>query len=203
MRKTIVVAGAVLALGVVAVGMYKAIRIRGEAAKWAGPVKEIVDAQVTHEDTVTRSRFVSLIDAPLAAVQQSLWNVENSQSTVENIKLSKLLESKGNTKLVEIHLQSLSLPLQDFVMQWTLYPEEHRITFTTVKSQVQDIEATYQLQASPDGTKTRIVYTAVAKDKIAVPFPQSVMDSASRETYVNTIRGIEKSLHRPAGASAG
>ena len=27
-----------------------------------------------------------------------------------------------------------------------------------------------------------------------MPFPQSVLDSANRETYVNTVRGIEKSI---------
>jgi hypothetical protein len=203
MSRMLLVAAAVLVLGVVAIGVFKAIRVRREAAKWSGPIKEIVDEQVTHEDTVTHSRFVSLVDAPVAAVQEALWDVEHSQGAVANIKLSKLLDSKGNTKLVEIHLQSLNLPLQDFVMLWTLYPEEHRITFKTVKSQVQDIEAEYRLQASPDGTKTRIVYTAVAKDKIAVPFPQAVMDSASRETYVNTVRGIEKILHQRTGGAAG
>jgi hypothetical protein len=203
MTKRIFVAGAAVALAVVAFGVYQAFRVRSEAAKWSGPIKEVVEEQVTHEDVVTRSRFVSLIDAPVAAVQQSLWDVENSQNTVENIKLSKLLESKGNTKLVEIHLQSLNLPLQNFVMLWTLYPDEHRITFKTVKSQVQDIEAQYQLEASPDGTKTRVVYTTVANDKIAVPFPQSVIDSANRETYVNTVRGVEKSIRRRAGGSAG
>ncbi|MFN8625505.1 MAG: hypothetical protein U0587_05920 [Candidatus Binatia bacterium] len=202
MARKILVAGTAVALALVAFGVYKALRVRSEATKWSGPVKEIVEEQVTHEDTVTRSRFVSLVDAPLAAVQQSIWNVENSQGIVENIKLSKLLEHSGNTKLVEIHLQSLNLPLQNFVMLWTLYPDEHRVAFKTVKSQVQDIEAEYQLQASPDGTKTRIVYTTVAKDKIAVPFPQSVMDSATRETYVNTVRGIENSIRGRVGGAA-
>ncbi len=203
MTKKILGAAAVVTLGVAVLGVYQAYRVRLEAAKWSGPMKEVVEEHVTHEDAVTRSRFVSLVDAPLAAVQDAIWNVEHSQETVENIKFSKLLESSGNTKLVEIHLQSLNLPLQNFVMLWTLYPDAHRITFKTVKSQVQDIEAEYQLQASPDGTRTRIVYTTVATDKIAVPFPQSVMDSANRETYVNTVRGVEKRLRRHAGDAAG
>lgn len=195
MNRTILAALGAVCLGVLALGGFKAVSVRSEAAKWAGPMKEIVEEHVTHEETVTRSRFVSLIDAPVVAVQQAIWDVEHSQGTVVNIKLSKLLESKGNTKVVEINLQSLNLPLQNFVMLWTLYPAEHRITLTTVKSQAQDIEAEYRLVASPDGSKTRIVYTTVSKDKIAVPFPPSVMDSANREIYVNTVRGIEKSVH--------
>ncbi len=194
MNKKIVGAIAVVVLAVVAFAAYKVMSVRSEAAKWAGPMKEIVDEKVTHEDNVTRTEFVSLINGPVAAVQKAIWDVENSQQTVENIKMSKLLDSKENTKLVEINLQSLNLPLQNLTMEWTLYPNEHRITFKTVKSQAQDIQGEYKLESSPDGTRTRLTYTTVSKDKIAVPFPQSVLDSANRETYVNTVRGIEKSL---------
>ncbi len=190
------VIGGVVAVVVVVGGFlaYKVISIRSEAAKWAGPMKEIVEEQVTHDDKITRARYVSLIDAPVDKVQKAIWDVENSSQMVENIKMAKLLEGKGNTKLVEINLQALTLPLQNFTMEWTLYPDQHRITFKTVKSQAQDIEGEYKLEASPDGQRTRLVYTTVSKDKIAVPFPQSVLDSANRETYVNTVRGIEKTV---------
>ena len=188
--------GGIAAVAVIVIGFiaYKVISLRSEAAKWGGPMKEIVEEQVTHHGTTTRARFVSLIDAPLPKVEQAIWDVENSQNTVENIKLSKLLESKGNVKVVEMNLQALTLPLQAFTMQWTYYPAEHRIAFKTLKSQAQDIEGEYKLEASPDGKKTRLIYTSVAKDKINVPFPQSVLDSANRETYVNTVRGIEKTV---------
>ena len=194
MSKKIVGAVAIVVLAVVAFAAYKVASVRNEAAKWSGPMKEIVEENVTHEDNVTHTRFVSLIGGPVNAVQKTIWDVENSQNMVENIKMSKLLDSKDNTKLVEINLQSLNLPLQNLTMQWTLYPEEHRITFKTVKSQAQDIEGEYKLESSPDGTKTRLVYVTMSKDKIAMPFPQSVLDSANRETYVNTVRGIEKAL---------
>ena len=181
-------------LAVAAFAAYKVVSVRQEAAKWAGPMKEIVDESVSHEDNVTHTRFVSLINGPVATVQKAIWDVENSQNTVENIKMSKLIESKDNAKLVEINLQSLNLPLQNLTMEWTLYPDQHRITFKTVRSQAQDIEGEYRLESSPDGTRTRLTYISVSKDKIAVPFPQSVLDSANRETYVNTVRGVEKTL---------
>src|SRR5512136_1410202 len=185
------------AIGVVVIAVlgfvgYKVVSLRAQAAKWAGPMKEIVEETVSHDNNVTRARYVSLIDAPLAKVQDAVWNVENSQQTVENIKLSKLLEQKGNTKLVEINLQALNLPLQNYTMEFTLHPDEQRVTFKTVKSQAQDIEGEYKFEASPDGARTRLIYTSTSKDKIAVPFPQSVLDSANRETYVNTVRGIQK-----------
>jgi ribosome-associated toxin RatA of RatAB toxin-antitoxin module len=183
--------GVVVVVGVAFFG-YKFVRLRSEAAKWAGPMKEIVEEQVTHDNNVTRARFVSLIDAPLDKVQTAVWDVEHSEQMVENIKLSKLLESKGDTKVMEMNIQALNLPLQNYTMEFTLHPQEHRVSFKTIKSQAQDIEGEYVLEASPDGTKTRLTYTSTARDKIAVPFPQSVLDSANRETYVNTVRGIEK-----------
>ncbi len=182
----------VVVVVVLAYAGYQVVRLRGEAAKWSGPMKEIVEEQVTHDNNVTRARFVSLIDAPLDKVQKAVWDVEHSDQMVANIKLSKLLESKGDTKLLEMNLQALNLPLQNYTMEFTLHPEEHRVTFKTIKSQAQDIDGEYKLEASPDGTKTQLTYTSTARDKIAVPFPQSVLDSANRETYVNTIRGIEK-----------
>jgi len=84
------------------------------------------------------------------------------------------------------------LPLQNYTMEFTLHPEEHRVTFKTIKSQAQDIEGEYKLAESPDGKRTQLTYTSTSKDKIAVPFPKSVLDSANRETYVNTVRGIQK-----------
>jgi hypothetical protein len=193
MNKTVLGAIGVVAAIVIGFLGYKAMSLKSEAAKWSGPMKEIAEENVTHEDKVTKARYVSMIDAPLPAVQKAIWDVENSPATVENIKMAKVLESKGpNNKLVEINLQALTLPLQNFTMEWTLYPDEHRVTFKTVKSQAQDIEAEYKLEASPDGQRTRLVYTTTSHDKIVVPFPQSVLDSANRETFVNTVRGIQK-----------
>lgn len=196
MNKSVLGGIAVVVAIVIGFVAYKAISLRREAAKWAGPVQEIAEEQVTHDEKTTHTRFVSLIDAPVASVQTALWDVENSQQMVENIKMSKLLQGSANSKLVEINLQSLNLPLQNLTMQWTLYPEEHRITFKTVKSQAQDIDGEYKLEASPDGAKTRLVYTTTSHDKINLPFPQSVLDSANRETYVNTVRGIQRSVKK-------
>ncbi len=197
MNKKVLGGIGVVAVLVIGFLVYKAMSLRSEAAKWSGPMKEIVEEEVKHDGTVTHSRYVSLIDAPVDAVQKAIWAVEDSPQTVENIKMAKVLESTDNTKLVEINLQALTLPLQNFTMLWTLYPDEHRITFKTVKSQAQDIEAEYKLEPSPDGKRTRLTYTTTSKDKIAVPFPQSVLDSANRETYVNTVRGIQKMVKQP------
>ena len=199
MNKKVVI-GAVVAAVVVVGGLLvsKAMRLQSEAAKWSGPVKEIIEEQVTREGKETRARYVSMIDGPSDAVLQAIWRVEDSPKTVENIKMAKVLESQGDTKVVEINLQALTLPLQNLTTQWTIDRQKKQVTFKTLKSQAQDIEALYVVEATPDGKRTRLTNTAVIRDKIALSLPQSVIDSANRETYVNTVRGVQKTV-KPQG----
>jgi ribosome-associated toxin RatA of RatAB toxin-antitoxin module len=192
-RRSAIAAGFVLAAVIVAFGVYQ-YRLRQEAKRWEGPFREIVEEKIEHDDGVTRSRFVAILPAPVQQVEAVVWQVERLQEFVPNFKISRLIEAKGNTKIVELGIQALSLPLLRYEMEFTLHPQEHRVTFRTLKSQAQDIEGEYRLEASPDGSKTRVTYSTVARDKVAVPFPRSVLDSAGRETFVNTVRGIEKLL---------
>lgn len=189
MNKKVIV-GVVVGIVVVAVGLY-VWQLQREAAKWK-QAKEIVEENFSKEDGVTKTHLVSMVNAPLDKVQNALWDVEHSAQMVENVHKSDLVKQQGDTKTVDINLQALNLPLQHYVMEFTLHPAEHRISFKTVQSQTQDLEGSYQLEASPDGARTRIVYESKARDKVSVPFPESVLNSANRETFVNTIRGVEK-----------
>jgi hypothetical protein len=190
------------AVVVIVVGFfgYKYLQLRAEARKWAGPHKEIISEKVTKDGQVTTTEYVSIVDAPLAAVQKILWEPEDSQKMVENITLSKLIKAEDDTKVVEMNLRALSLPLQYYTMEFTLHPKEHRISFKTVQSQVQDIQGEYILEASPNGKKTQVTYTSKSRDKIVLPFPESVVESANREIFVNTMRGLEKSAQKLAAA---
>lgn len=197
--KTIGAVVGVLVLAVVGFGGYKYMQLQAEAKKWAGPHKEIVEESVSKDGAVTTSHFVSLINAPRAAVEKVLSEPERGQEMIENITLSKLLKTEGNTKLVEMNVRALNLPLQFYTMQFTYEPDKHRIAFKTVESQAQDIDGEYILEESPDGKTTRVIYTSKSRDKIALPFPQSVVDSANREVFVNTMRGVIKGTKSTAG----
>jgi hypothetical protein len=189
MNKKVIV-GAVVAAVVVVVGIYF-LRLQQQAAQWK-EAKEIVEESFSKDNNVSKTHFVSIVDAPLDKVQAGLWDVEDSASMVDNIKYSKLVSQQGNTKTVEIRLTALNLPLQYYTMQFTLDPAAHVVSFKTTESQLQDLEGKYRLEASPDGKRTRVVYDATARDKVAIPFPQSVLESANRETFVNTMRGVKK-----------
>jgi len=141
-----------------------------------------------------------VINGPIDKVQDSVWAVERVSTMVENFKKSELIKDEGNTKTVLMQLQALNLPLQQYTMVFTLDKANHVVNFKTIQSQTADLEGSYQLEASPEGQRTKITYAVKSTDKIAVPFPASVIEGANREVFVNTVRGIEKNLKAPAPA---
>src|SRR5438093_1347866 len=107
MKRGIVLAiGAVVVLIVGGFGFYQ-WRLHSEAAKWSGPMKEIAEEEIKHDNDITRSRFVAIIDAPIDKVQVVVWRVEDLQQIVSNFKISKLIDSNGNSKRMEIGIQAL------------------------------------------------------------------------------------------------
>jgi hypothetical protein len=182
----------VVGIVVLVVGAYL-FQLQRETAKWQ-EVKEIDNEASFYEKDGGNSkmRFVSVIDAPLDKVEPALWQLERSAEIVENISRSKLVKEEGNVKVLEMHVQPLNLPLQYYTMEFTRIPDQHRVEFKTVDSNTQELSGSYQLEGSPDGTHTQLVYDAVGKDKVAIPVPESVIESASRQTFVNTVRGITK-----------
>jgi hypothetical protein len=191
------IVGAVVVLAVLgAAGLYW-YRLQQQAAVWRS-AKEIVEESFNKDGGVATIRYVAIIQAPIAKVQDAVWAVEKSSDMVANIKKSELLKTEGSSKTVLMQLQALNLPLQQYTMEFTLDPGAHRVRFKTVQAQAADLEGAYTLEGSPDGTQTKVVYEAKSTDKIAVPFPASVIESANRETFVNTVRGIAKQV----GASA-
>lgn len=189
--KSIKIIGALVVLAVVAAGGLYWYRLQQQAALWKN-AKEIVEESFNKDGAVANVRYVGIIDAPIDKVQDAVWAVEKSSEMVANIKKSELLKSEGDQKTVLMQLQALNLPLQQYTMQFTLDPAAHRVTFKTLQAQAADLEGAYVLQSSPDGKRTKLIYEAKSTDKIAVPFPSSVIESANRETFVNTIRGINK-----------
>jgi hypothetical protein len=195
--KGLKLAGGLVVLAVVAGAGFYWYQLQQQAALWKD-AKEIVDESFNKDGGTATIRYVGVIDAPIAKVQDAVWAVEKSSEMVANIKKSELIKAEGNEKTVLMQLQALNLPLQQYTMQFTLDPALHRVAFKTLQAQAADLEGAYVLEASPDGTRTRLIYEATSVDKIAVPFPAAVIESANRETFVNTVRGINKLVGAPA-----
>jgi hypothetical protein len=194
--------GALIALAVVAgIALYW-VQLQRQAGQWKD-AREIVEESFNKDGGTATVRYVGIIDGPIDKVQDAVWAVEKSAEMVANIKKSELIKSEGNQKTVLMQLQALNLPLQQYTMQFTLDPAAHKVAFKTLQAQAADLEGAYVLEPSPDGKRTKLTYEAKSVDKIAVPFPAALIESANRETFVNTIRGINKMVGGAAPAAAG
>lgn len=184
------IVGAVVLLVVIVIGWYY-VQYRRQVAELAG-AKEVETASFERDGTVAHLKYVGIVNGPVDKVQQAVWSVETSADMIENIKKSQLLKQEGNTKTVLMQLKAGTLPMQQVVMEFTLDAPKRQVTFKTTQAQAADLEGAYRLE--PVGERTRLTYEAKSTDKIAVPFPDGVIETAQREVFVNTIRGIERSL---------
>jgi hypothetical protein len=190
------VIGGIVVLAIVAIVGWYFYDLQQQAAKWKD-AKEIVEGKFEKNGADATARYVGVVNGPLDKVQDAVWQVEKISSMVENFKKSELVKQEGNTKTVLMQLQALNLPMQQYTMEFTLDPANHVVNFKTIQSQTADLVGVYKLEASPDGTKTRVTYEVKSTDKIAVPFPDAVIEGANREVFVNTVRGIEKQIGAP------
>ena len=189
------IGGLVVLVILLAAGWY-VFQLQQQTAKWKN-AKEIVEESFNKDGAVATIRYVGVIDGPIDKVQDAVWDVERVSSMVENFKKSDLVKQEGNKKTVLMQLQALNLPLQQYTMEFTLDAPHHRVDFKTIQSQAADLVGSYTLEPSPDGQKTRMTYAVKSTDKIAVPFPAAVIESANREVFVNTVRGVEKTVKAP------
>ena len=169
------------------------IRANRAAVQWEGPVKEITYEKLEKDGAVFDIEMHSRIDAPVAEVWAALKKPELLADNSEQYKLSRLLKEEGNTKQIEIHLLALD-NLQTLVVEMTYDDEAKLATIKTIASSIAEIDGSYQLTPSPDGTKTLYVYKAIQTDKIQIPISTDVQRSAIKESFVNQINAIKKQL---------
>ncbi len=168
-------------------------RMRTAALQWEGPVAEILSERLDkHADTMTLE-FTSRLDAPLADIWQAFSEPERSAEFSETIRVSRLLQAQGNSKLILFEMVMLGQP-QRLSMQFTFLPGENRVRIRSVESQLSDIQGEYRFTPSPDGTKTLLTYTGTLKDKVSLPVPLALQKNAARESFVSTVRALKKGV---------
>ena len=172
------------------VGFVKANRA---AVKWEGPVKEITFAKLDKDGAVFDIELHSRIDAPVDKVWAAMKQPERLADNSEQYKLSRLLKEEGNTKQIEIHMLALD-NMQILILEMSYDDAAKKMTMKTIASSMVDMEGSYQLTPSPDGTKTLYVHKATQTDKIQIPISTDVQRSAIKETFVNQINAIKTQL---------
>jgi hypothetical protein len=188
-----VVAAAVVSLatfsGCDAISGY--FRAKNAAVKWEGPIDEIAVANITKDGKVFTIHMESRIDAPPDKVWAAMKHPELLSKNSDQYKKSELLKDEGNHKELELHVLALD-NLQQLTVAMDFDDAAKTLKIKTLTSTIADIDGTYTLTASPDGTKSLYTYDAKQTDKVALPISEDVQRSAIKESFVNQVRAIKK-----------
>lgn len=191
-RLTLVAAALVSVAGLSGCDMISGyFRAKSAAVKWDGPIEEIASSTITKDGKVFTIEMVSRIDAPLDKVWDSMKHPEKLSQNNDQYKKSDIVKDEGNHKEIELHVMALD-NLQQLTVAMDFDDANHALKIKTLSSTVADIEGTYTLTPSPDGTKTLYTYNAKQTDKVALPISEDVQRSAIKESFVNQVRAIKK-----------
>jgi len=168
-------------------------RAQREATKWEGPVEEITFAKLDKDGKVFDIEMHSRIDAPIDKVWAAMKEPEKLSQNSEQYKKSELISESPGKKQLEIHILTLG-NLQQFKVELSFDEAAHKIGVKTLESTLAEIDGSYELQPSPDGTKTLYIYKAKQTDKIALPVSTDVQRSAIKESFVSQVNAIKKQV---------
>lgn len=183
---------ALMTAAVVAAGV-SYYRIRSAAIPWEGSVEEILTERIDKNADLMKVEFTTFIDAPVETVFRAFSEPERTQEFSDSVRLSRLVSSQDNRKVVEFQARVLGRP-QNFTLAFIFFPSENRVAFKTVENPLADMQGEYRFTPSPDGKKTLLTYQATSRDKVNLPVPLSLQKSATREAFVSLIRALKKGL---------
>jgi carbon monoxide dehydrogenase subunit G len=168
-------------------------RAKSAAVKWEGPIEEIASADLKKDGKVFTIKLESRIDAPPDKVWAAMKQPEKLAQNSEQYKKSDILKDEGNHKELEIHVMALD-NLQQLTVSMDFDDANKTLHLKTMTSTIADIDGTYTVTPSPDGTKSLYTYTAKQTDKVALPISEDVQRSAIKESFVNQVRAIKKQI---------
>jgi len=171
-----------------------------------GTSKEIASESMEKTGDTWHVKFQTKIDAPPDKVFDAFSQPERSHEFApDNVMKSELVSQSGNTKVVDIVGKLDVLPpgfkVQDLRTEFTLYPDQKRITSKSIDFKLADIASEYKFEPADGGKATMVTFTQTSKDKGGLPV-ESLQKGALKETYVRQIQMVNKALglSQPAAA---
>lgn len=163
-----------------------------------GPAKELVSESITKTGDTWHVSFVTKFDAPVDKVYEAFSQPERViEFAPENVLKSDLVKSEGNVKVVNLVARLDILPpgfkVQNIQFEYTLHPEDKRITTKTIDFKLADMASEFKFQPGPEGKTTILNFTQTSKDK-APQLVESLQKGALREQYLITVRAVTRSL---------
>lgn len=170
----------------------------------SGPAKEIVSESIAKTGDTWHVSFVSRFEAPVDRVFDAFTHPERAKEYApDNVLKAEIVKDDGNTKVVDVVGKLDILPpgfkVQNLRTEYTVHPEEKRITSRSLDFKLADINSEYKFEPTPDGKGCVLRFTQTSKDK-APMIVESLQKGALRETYLTQVRAVNRALGLTPGA---
>ena len=192
--KAILAIVAVLVLAVLGYVFVQYSKIQQAAAC---PAKEIATSNMSKSGDTWHIAFTSKFDAPLDKVFDAFQHPERAvEFAPENVMKSEVIKDEGNTKTIDVVGKLDILPpgfkVQNLRTQYTVYPDQHRITTKSIDFKLADIDSEYKFEPTPDG-KTLLKFNQTSKQKQQM-LVEALQKGALCETYATQVRAVNRAL---------
>ena len=188
---------AIVAVLVLAVLGYVFVQYRTIQQAAACPAKEIASSNMSKSGDTWHIAFTSKFDAPLDKVFDAFQHPERAvEFAPENVMKSEVVKDEGNTKTIDVVGKLDILPpgfkVQNLRTQYTVFPDQHRITSKSIDFKLADIDSEYKFEPTADG-KTLLKFNQTSKQKQQM-LVEALQKGALCETYATQVRAVNRAL---------
>jgi len=188
---------AIVAVLVLAVLGYVFVQYRTIQQAAACPAKEIATSNMSKSGDTWHIAFTSKFDAPLDKVFDAFQHPERAvEFAPENVMKSEVVKDEGNTKTIDVVGKLDILPpgfkVQNLRTQYTVFPDQHRITSKSIDFKLADIDSEYKFEPTADG-KTVLKFNQTSKQKQQM-LVEALQKGALCETYATQVRAVNRAL---------
>jgi len=188
---------AIVAVLVLAVLGYVFVQYRTIQQAAACPAKEIATSNMSKSGDTWHIAFTSKFDAPLDKVFDAFQHPERAaEFAPENVIKAEVVKDEGSTKTIDVVGKLDILPpgfkVQNLRTQYTVYPDQHRITSKSIDFKLADIDSEYKFEPTPDG-KTLLKFNQTSKQKQQM-LVEALQKGALCETYATQVRAVNRAL---------
>ncbi|TMB55703.1 MAG: hypothetical protein E6J56_07765 [Deltaproteobacteria bacterium] len=161
-----------------------------KAIDWNAPENFVLREKSSKVDDKVKLEYVSLVDATAKAVYDALADVEHFPDFIPGVDNVQLLSVSGDTRTVQIAQRVIGRQ-SNAKVEWTFHPDQLRIEFKTLVSNLSNNDGTYEITASPDGKRCIVHSTFLVAEPAGSAAPIGVLASGTREAFLAAARGVK------------
>ena len=164
---------------------------------WNAPENLVLREQSTKRDDGVGLEYWSLVDAPAKAAYEALTDIEHWPEFIPGVDNVSLIAVGTNTKTVQIGQHVIGRQANAKV-EWKYFPDQLRIEFKTLSSNLNYNDGSYEIQPSPDGKRCLVHSSFVVREGQGAiqSVPIGVLVSGTRDTFLAAAKGVR---NRAAG----